>query len=387
MKKKYISIICVFLVLVFVPSGITVITKDKDFSVKENRALATKPELTFDSLMNGDFQSEYENYLSDQFFLRDKWVSAKTAAMKTIGKKDINSVYLGKDNYLIEKHSSKDFDEENIEDNTQILTAFLNDMSEYGFDSVSCVFVPSKSEVLNNKLPTNAIAYDTDYIVDGVKKNLENVNFIYLNNELSKHKDEYIYYKSDHHWTSLGSYYGYNEYMKSISRKPITLDSMDKKVVSKDFKGTDYDKLQLNTCVDEIERYSLKGVKVNVEYIDEETSNDSIYFDEMLKKKDKYAYFLNGNFSQVNISTSNNTNKTLLLIKDSYANSMIQFLINDYDNIIMIDPRYYTGSIYDVIDAEDNITDVLVMYNTEKFANDTHQNILEQTEEDDLFEE
>ena len=107
--------------------------------------------------------------------------------------------------------------------------------------------------------------------------------------------------------------------------------------------------------------------------IDEKQQLDSIYDDEMLQKKDKYAYFLSGNYGQVHIqnqkAASKAKGKNILIIKDSFANSFVPFVTQDYENIYMVDLRYYNGDMKSYL-QEHNITDVLVLYNISNFISD-----------------
>lgn len=375
MKKRFISIICVFFAVILVPSGISIFKGQSDFYEKENRALATRPSFSFADLMDGFFQEEYESYISDQYVFRDELVSAKTFAFKLIGKKDINNIYLGKNGYLIEKYLPTSFDEDNVNNNIELLSAFLNESSKKY--NTGCVIIPSKVSVLDNQLPDNAKPYNTDYVAENISSMLnESVNFLYLKDELKNHNNEYIYYKTDHHWTSLGAYYGYKSILKEFYRKDIDKNSFEIKRIADDFLGTDYDKLQIKNSADSITRYDYKNkINVFVDYNGEEENRCDLYLNSALNEKDKYAYFLGGNYSRIDITTDADNNKTLLLVKDSFSNSLVPFLIRDYSKIIVVDLRYADESIDSVFSGED-ITDVLVVYNTEKFMNDNNQSLL-----------
>lgn len=376
-KKHLISIICLFLAIIIVPSGISIAKGQNDFSEKENRALQTRPSISFSDIMDGSFQKDYETYLSDQFMLRDFWVNTKTKAFRLLGKKDINNVYIGKDGYLIEKYTDSSFDSNQMKVNEKLLCDFLNDRaSENKYNSVSCVFVPSKGTVLTNKMPNGAIDYNSDYVVENIQKNLNTgINSLYLKDTLVVHNDEYIFYRTDHHWTSLGAFYGYNAYRNLVGENEMSVDDYNQvKVSDNDFLGTDYDKIQIYSKKDDISIFEPKSsVALTVDYNGEKDMADSIYINENLDIKDKYTYFLGGNYKKINIKTNVNNGKKLLLIKDSYSNSLVPFLANDYSEIVMLDLRYSPGKVNKIIEEEGNITDILVIYNTEKFMNDNHQ--------------
>lgn len=378
MKKKCcISIICVFMCFLIVPSILSLAKGQRDFSVRENRALTVRPSLSMSDILDGCFQEDYENYLNDQFMFRDALVSAKTYAYKCIGMKDINGIYLGKDNYLIEKYLPTDFDESLYQGNIDSLTTFLND-STNSYDRVSCVIIPSKSSVLSNKLPNYAKTYNTDFISKSIRDGLNsNVSFLDLQDVLVSHNLEYIYYKTDHHWTSLGALYAYNEIRLMQGKDKISVDKYNKQVVTKSFLGSDCDKLQIESGKDEITTYTLNDKSVIVDYNGDEETTNSIFVKNFLNEKDKYAYFLGGNYKKINIKTNVKNNKKLFVIKDSFCNSIVPYLINDYEEIVLVDLRYCDESVYNILESENGITDIMVMYNTEKFMNDYNQWMLD----------
>ena len=103
MKKIKILSIIVLCVMLFGSAVITAVLPKKAYSDLENRNLEQKPQLTKEQFLQGKYQEKYEAYLSDQFFLRDRWVDLAVTLQKQMGKRDINNVYLGKEGYLLEK--------------------------------------------------------------------------------------------------------------------------------------------------------------------------------------------------------------------------------------------------------------------------------------------
>ncbi len=380
MKKiGKISIIIIFAVLIAVFPLSTLAKGESDFSESENRALMTKPEISFDSIIDGSFQQEYDEYLSDQFIFRDFWVKAKTAAFRMINKKDINGVYFGKDDYLIEKYLSSDFDEELVYYNIDIVSEFLNRMSDNGIKS-SCILVPSKGTVIENHLPNYAQGYDTSYVADEMSNSLnEKVKLLDLSDTLSEHNEEYIYYRTDHHWTTLGAYYGYIKIADEFDLMKHSSDYYNFSEVSDSFLGSTFDKVQLGGAADSIYSSDVcdKFIR-SIDYDGDADNQKSFYQPSFLKQKSKYDYFLGGNYRQVTINTNANNDKVLLLIKDSYSNSLVPFLAENYSKIIMVDLRYSNDNILSVLDDNKDITDLMVIYNTEKLMNDENQYLLEE---------
>lgn len=384
MKKQIVtSSLFVFFIVVF--TLVSLVKSKSDFSEAENRALQLMPEVELDAILDGNFQSDYEDYLSDQFVGREFFVNLKTNMEIAFGKRDINGVYLGKDAYLIEKYQSSDFKEELVQDNVWYIADFLEILKdEWDVQNIHCLFVPSKGTVLEQKLPKYAEAYDSSFVIRDLQDTLEEdgyaTDMVYdLSGELRKHGDEYIYYKTDHHWTTLGAYYAYCAYKNLCGEKYEAFEQFKPQEVAKNFYGSTYDKIQLKRSPDEITKIIPQTDKVSILFDDEEKW-DTFYKEDALDIKDKYTYFMGGNFAKVQITSDNKNGKTLLLLKDSYSNCFVEYLAKDYENIYMIDLRYLDGGIYDVmekIEEHTKITDVLVMYNTEKFMNDQKLSKLE----------
>ena len=247
---------------------VSIVKPKSDFSIAENRALQELPEFSIDGILQGDVQEEYEDYLSDQFFGREKFTALCTKLKCSFGRKDINDVYLGTDGYLLEKYQASDFDRTQVEDNLFYLSGFLKDsVKELGKDHVRMLFIPSKATVLSSYLPKHARAYDTGYVPEQMQeemslaeeKGMVGSEVLDLTNSLCKHEEEYIYYRTDHHWTTLGAYYAYCAYRESLGQSAPALSEYEQKVVSSDFLGTSYDKLQRREKMDEIRCFTYIG--------------------------------------------------------------------------------------------------------------------------------
>lgn len=384
LKEKSIkAMVYIFCFLVFVGTIISVLKPQAEYSEKEKRVLETRPELDLDSFLEGDFQQTYENYLNDQFFARDLWVKLSVNTEILLGKKDINGVYIGKDGYLLEKYEDSDFDADLLEENIYILSDFLNYMEEeYGKKHVTCMMVPSKSTIMSKKLPKYAKPYSESKIIKALKEELETPsNLIDLSKVLKKHSEEEIFYRTDHHWTSLGAYYAYREWAKKTKHKVKEKEDFTIETAFDDFYGTTYNKVQCKVKPDKIELWKTKkSLKVEIDDGKKKKKFDTIYFPEEAKKSDDdYSVFFSGNTKQIVIDVKgNHTGKTLLVIKDSFANSFVPFLLDDYDRIIMLDLRYRKDSIFSVFEEYPDISDILVLNNVEKFAEDVHLMFLEE---------
>ncbi|MBS6679811.1 MAG: hypothetical protein KH290_00050 [Roseburia sp.] len=380
MKKVRIIIIIVFIGFFVLISGTSLIIKDREFSPNENRYLAETPELSWDNILSGKFQDGLEDYLRDQVCFRDGWITVKTGIQKACGDTDIGGAYVGKDGYDFEKITPEDVDEKQVDRNIKAVEDYFMTASEtIDKQKLSFLLVPTSGLVMQEKLPKNARLFDQAKYIDQVQKAMKDYNFVDVRDTLMDHNDEYIYYKTDHHWTSAGACLAYDVWSERTGGEAETEDGLVKNVVSDKFRGSLYSKiLDADSAYDEIWTYGLQkddafGSKDCTVTIDEKQQLDSIYDDEMLQKKDKYAYFLSGNYGQVHIqnqkAASKAKGKNILIIKDSFANSFVPFVTQDYENIYMVDLRYYNGDMKSYL-QEHNITDVLVLYNISNFISD-----------------
>lgn len=380
MKKVRIIIIIVFIGFFVLISGASLIIKDREFSPNENRYLAETPELSWDNILSGKFQDGLEDYLRDQVCFRDGWITVKTGIQKACGDTDIGGAYVGKDGYDFEKITPEDVDEKQVDRNIKAVEDYFMTASEtIDKQKLSFLLVPTSGLVMQEKLPKNARLFDQAKYIDQVQKAMKDYNFVDVRDTLMDHNDEYIYYKTDHHWTSAGACLAYDVWSERTGGEAETEDGLVKNVVSDKFRGSLYSKiLDADSAYDEIWTYGLQkddafGSKDCTVMIDEKQQLDSIYDDEKLQEKDKYAYFLGGNYGQVHIqnqkAASKAKGKNILIIKDSFANSFVPFVTQDYENIYMVDLRYYNGDMKSYL-QEHNITDVLVLYNISNFISD-----------------
>ena len=343
---------------------------EKRFSENENRFLAELPKYTNEKLLNGEFMNGLDEYINDQFVFRDHWISLKTMAERAMLKPDINSVYFAKDDYLIEKHDKSDVSEEQAEKNKERLIEFVKKYVEkLGEDHVNVMLVPTASEILKDKLPPFATGYDQDAYINEVIEALPEGTFIDIRNNFNQHKDEYIYYRTDHHWTALGAFYAYEQWAREAGFTPLSKEQFDITLGSDQFYGTLHSKVNVNVKPDEIYLYQIKK-DMNYQLLyNLKDQTDSLYDLSKLEGKDKYSVYIGGNNALVEVKTNNMNGRRLLVIKDSYAHSFVPFAVNHYEETYMIDFRYFNMGVEQFVE-ENKITDILVLYNTMNFVQD-----------------
>ena len=348
----------------------SIILPDTGFSEKENRILASRPALKLDQIISGGYEKQFETYENDQFPLRDMWITLKATTDRLMGKVEENGVYLGKNGYLMEAFNAPS--QTQYDATVNAMTSFAQkhpDLKQYA------LIAPNSVNILTSNLPAFAPADDQNPWIDKLKDSLTSagVTFIDIRDTFTDHKAEDLYYHTDHHWTTLGAYYAYLQ-AAAFMGIDISSDSYDKAPVSQTFKGTLSAKSGFRSGeTDELDVFLPNGdntLSSVVNYVDEQKKSASFYDTSKLNTRDKYALFFGGNHAQIKISTPTESNNTLLVLKDSYANSFVPFLAQHYRKIIMIDPRYYYGDLEQLLQVE-NVQEVLYLYNANTFFADT----------------
>ena len=348
----------------------SIILPDTGFSEKENRVLASRPALKLDQIISGGYEKQFETYENDQFPLRDMWITLKATTDRLMGKVEENGVYLGKNGYLMEAFNAPS--QTQYDATVNAMTSFAqehSDLKQYA------LIAPNSVNILKSNLPAFAPADDQNPWIDKLKDSLTSagVTFIDIRDTFTDHKAEDLYYHTDHHWTTLGAYYAYLQAAAAMGIDTSS-DSYDKAPVSQTFKGTLSAKSGFRSGeTDEIDVFLPNGdnaLSSVINYVDEQKKSASFYDTSKLNTRDKYALFFGGNHAQIKISTPTESNNTLLVLKDSYANSFIPFLAQHYRKIIMIDPRYYYGDLEQLLQVE-NVQEVLYLYNANTFFADT----------------
>lgn len=371
MKHKYSSIMASSLAKVVSVAAIATMTlniiiPDHKQSETENRPLQTFPAWNTEHVLSGQYTKDLNTWFSDQFVCRDQNIHIKYLIQKTFGIKEIQDVFLTKQG-LIEKTAKPN--KEQLQRNLNAINTFKQNNPEL---NVGFVTSPNAVSIKKEYLPKYAVTLNQDKQIDNIYSQLDDsIVKIDLRNTLRKHKDEYLYYKTDHHWTSLASYYAYQDIAKAFNLETTKQSDYTIYPVTTNFEGTLANKTGSVNIKDEIDIYVPKDT---CDYVitDESTNKKSrtIYHSDALETKDQYTVFMGGNKALFHINVDNNSKKHLLLIKDSYANSLIPFLIPQYASITVIDARYYFED-YTRLIKDDLITDVLFMNNANTFVQDT----------------
>lgn len=361
MRNKIITLFFCLTLAVSTVAGLLV--PDQYYSENEKRILTQKDAISLADFPSGKMGTEVEKYLSDQFPLRDGWITVRTLVERLCGKTEISNVYFARDGYLIDAFT--EYDQKQFSANIEALVT-LSETLKANDIPMQIMLVPTSAQILADKLPAYAPNLDQKALLDyAASQGLDTVDVFGI---LSEHKNEYIYYKTDHHFTSFGAYYCYAAWRQEQKKAAEPLSAWQSQVLCDDFRGTTYNKVNDPFAdYDTITAY-YKTLYHAVSYNGGSYVTDSIYERKYLSGKDPYATFLNSNQS-VTVVSGGGEGK-LLILKDSYANCFAQFVIDDYKETHLIDFRFFRESVSDYI-AENSITQVLVLYNIPNFVQDT----------------
>lgn len=360
--NKLLAII--FMIYIFTFPILKLIFKDINFSYLENRVLQNKPKFNIQEFISGEYTKNFQKYIEDQFPMRNTFVSIKSYTELFMKRKENNDVYIGSDGYLLQKFNKP------VMELTKKNLKYINDFSKT-FNTYF-LLAPTATKIHENKLPKYAVPYDEEEYINYIRQKLnKGVNFIPLINKLIEKNNEYIYYKTDHHWTTLGAYYAYVQFCKVYGIKALELNECDIIKASDNFYGSLFSKGNFTFVKpDTINIFEPKNkVKTNVNYVAEDKITNTLYEKKHLQNKDKYSIFLDNNHPIIEINTSIKSGKKLIILKDSYANCFIPFLINHFEEIHVLDLRFLNMPIPKYAKAN-NINDVLFIYNVQSFSND-----------------
>ncbi|MBQ9937318.1 MAG: hypothetical protein IJO86_03210 [Oscillospiraceae bacterium] len=377
--NKFLAVI--FAIIVIALPILTAFSPKQSFSDAENRELASFPTISLknpfsdpsvlvdNEILDKSFMNGFDSYVSDHFILRNSWVSLKSSLELLTMKRENNGILLTNKRRLVE--NIKEPNSRNVGQNILGINDFVKNNPD---TKVFAAIAPTACDLYADTLPYGKKTWSQKEFLDGFYNDLgENVVCTDIYSTLSSKKDQYIYYNTDHHWTTLGAYYAYTQIASSLGFKPYDKELFDVEHASYEFYGTFSSKSNIKVEPDSIELYTLSNKDVNVTEVlvnngKETTKHDGIYFREWLDKKDKYSVFLGQVQPEVTIKTDVKNNKKLLIFKDSFAHSLVPFLSLHYSEIKLIDLRYTNKNYRELADVSD-YNDVLLLYNIDSIVN------------------
>ncbi|HBN83236.1 MAG TPA: hypothetical protein DDZ89_05275 [Clostridiales bacterium] len=383
-RSRIIDMLTVFtfLAVIFAMAVIFVILPDKAFSDQENRALQQRPVISspgkpLGRLLDGSYTADIAKYYADQFPARDLFIGIKGYTEIALGKQENNSIILGSDGYLITRPPAPDYTA--LEENLRPIGAFADVMKQMDVP-VTLAIAGRTYEAMNSYLPVtfpktqvSQLWEYTQYVADDYTS-MQYINLLDPMRAIIDGEQESgpLYYRTDHHWTTLGAYYAYAEIIKSFKDKgfqPAALSAFTVEKVSSRFYGTTWSKAGMKWIKPDIMDYfRYEGDEDYITTIEDTGISFKGFYDRSyLDKKDKYSSFISGNNGRVDITRADGQKREkLLVMKDSFAHSMVPFLAMHYD-LVILDLRYYSESVPKLV-LQEGISRVLVIGNMENLC-------------------
>ena len=380
MTKRYCifitALFCAFIGVFLVANAVS---PDRTFSEVENRNLEQLPAVDFGTpeklfrdgnFFNGQFMRDFETYTTDQFIGRDAWVDLKARTERALGKKENNNVYFADNDTLITRFDQPAADR--VTENLNYVNKFVENVD------IPVVFslIPTQACIWADRLPEGAPNASQTDLMAQAQGAVTGATWADVYTPLMEHKDEDIFYRTDHHWTSLGAYYGYTGLASALGYTPVPLTDYTPTVRSTEFYGTVFSSSGVRWVKpDTITTYVPEDGITVVSHTYDNQGNPveeprELYVESFLSVKDKYSMFLGGNQSLGVVTNTNNPDgPKLLIIRDSYADSLVPFLTAHYSEIHLIDPRYYHLSVKDYVE-QNGIDQALVLYSVPNFVTD-----------------
>ena len=355
-RRELAPLLAIALVLVGL-SAASLLTPEREFSPNENRYLQLKPELSWSTLMDGTFTKKAEDYISDQIALRDMWMESASVVQRAAGRLEVNDTWLGRDGRYFAKVTPDTFDTAQYEKNLAQVRAFFDANPD---KDCRIMMVPTPAYMLYDDLPANAPLFDAATCFDTLSDTLGS-SAIDLRPALTADAPN-MYYRTDHHWTSEGALTAYGAWCAATGHER---QDWQLETASTCFRGTLYSAVLLPDSP--YDRVTIASDAAIRSMDCDGTVSSSLYDMTALEEKDHYKVFMGGNYAKVVIDTGAATGKSLLVVKDSFANSFLPFLVKDYDTITVLDLRYFRESVQPLADGA---TDVLVLYELTNFAAD-----------------
>ena len=352
----FLAFLAVFFVLLLV-------LPKRGFSERENRVLQALPEFSFSALFSGSFTTDFEDFITDQFPLRDSWTTFKARCELLTGKDENKGIFLCEDETLIEGFEAPDYDD------LRLSLDAVQKLTENTDAAVYFALIPSAAEIWRDMLPDGAPNDSQKDLIDYAYAYTD-AHTVDLYSALSAHAEEPIFYRTDHHWTTLGAYYGYATLTAAMGIPPLALAAYGPTVVTESFCGTTWSSSGFSWVRPEsITTYVEQGDVKITNYPKGAPVAGTLYDSSFLEKKDKYSYFYGGNTPLLEIETENTDAPSLLIVRDSYMDSLSPYLFPHFSRISIVDLRYYRTRLSAYI-GEKGFDNILVCYSVPNFSTD-----------------
>ncbi len=396
--------IVVFVLVLSIGGVLSLFLQKMDVSENEKRELTPMPKLSWDHVFLGNYSDSLDLHYADNFPFRDAWVDFSGLVKETFGYRanDVRIYNTRQDALTVEKvirldstitiksdtvvnvkksdnagkakeltnsiliHGGMAFQLfRGSEERASAFAEMINKYREALPDSIKvyCLIAPSSIDFylpMEMKSVRNLEKPNIEWVYSHLDSGIESVDAY---RELDNHKQEYVYFNTDHHWTGRGAYYAYRAFCERAGLTPAELNTF-KRRIRKGYLGSLYDitkDIRLKQNRDSVESFRLPIETVVYRYPDGNLLNPVIA--PILAGSPNYATFLGGDFPLVRIETENHNARRVLVIKDSFGNAMCPFLALHFEEVFVVDYRYFERNLLTFI-YKNGITEIIFLHNT-----------------------
>lgn len=348
------------------------------------------PEFSLESLREGQYLKEFDEYFADTFIFRETFVKVSKTVHAHRGVKNDDNIKLITNRDDIAQNNDLDKVDVDVENEGPVTILFkdnraltlhkfypekakryaeaINSFTSNADEDIKVysMLIPDQIEFIKDK-KYKKLSDPQDFTLEYINMHLsDNIEFINVYDSIANNSDKYLYFKTDHHWTALGAYYGYVGFIKQLGEDPIDL-TMYKVINIENFLGTRYalneeladnpDTVQVFIHPDlESFEYYVYNSETH-EYVSTDLFDMSFLDGE---KGSKYGIFLGGDTPLSKIISHDKNGRKILIIKDSYGNAFAPFLAPHFEEVYIVDPRHFDMNIFSLIENND-INEVLFL--------------------------
>ncbi|MBQ8431823.1 MAG: hypothetical protein IJX28_02960 [Clostridia bacterium] len=346
-RKTQIVTVALFVIFLFGFALGFLLLPDQGFSQQENRSLRTLPKFTWEKLSTGRYAEEINDYFADQFPLRDWLVGMKGCTEIALGKGENNGVILGEDGQLLTRLYDMLVSDGSVRSESDAYDPATVDAGVQGIVRADAALEIPFAVLLTGRTLDVAAASsrypvaESDALLAQVREGLAagDVNYVETVPMFrQKYEDgEYVYYKTDHHWTTLGAYYAYVEVMWAygMEEQILPMDAFERQTVATDFYGTAWSAGGMKFVSPDTMELWLLGNEDSFTVTADGVALEGFYSTSYLATKDKFSTFLDGTHDVVTVERAGEDRPTLVIFKDSFANNLAPFLAQHFDLVLL----------------------------------------------------
>lgn len=360
-QKITVLLFCAFLAIMGV---LYLFLPKQDFSQLEKRYLSDAPRLSRETVIEGDLMDDTADYMADHMPFRDFFVGLHAYYELLSGRQATKDIYVADGDRLVE--APVIWKQVTAERNM----AAINGFSELVNVPVDMMVIPSAGWAAQNLVRGMSDAYMDEHIIKDIYAMADETVLTHSVTDVYYGRED-LFYRTDHHWNSLGAWNGYKQYVQSLGLPYREADAFSVESVD-GFHGSTYSRSGLWLVPDEPIALWHGSEHVIVTNAENDTPHEGVFYRERLEEADMYTVNLDGNHSLVRLENPDAlTDETLLVVRDSYSNSLGTFLTETFRTVILVDLRYYRQPVSELCAAE-NADRVLVCYSIGNFMTDTN---------------